>query len=119
MPLKEGSSQEVISENIKTEIEHGKPQKQAIAIALENAGKSNRDDFNEVKKHEAQKKGEIVSHDEVQPTQSVPPDNRSDNLLEHTGADAEYTPVGGSLTQSELNEINKRFWQGSGAQGTK
>lgn len=38
--LKEGSSQEVISKNIKTEMEAGKPQKQAIAIAMSKAGKS-------------------------------------------------------------------------------
>ena len=39
MPLKSGSSKKVISRNIKTEMAHGKPQKQAIAIAMKKAGK--------------------------------------------------------------------------------
>lgn len=43
MPLKKGSSQKDISSNIKTEIAAGRPKKQAIAIALNTAGKSNKD----------------------------------------------------------------------------
>lgn len=40
MPLLPGKSNKVVSKNIKTEMEAGRPQKQAIAIALSKAGKS-------------------------------------------------------------------------------
>lgn len=39
-PLKAGNSKKVIQENIKTEMQHGKPHKMAIAIAMNKAGLS-------------------------------------------------------------------------------
>lgn len=40
MPLVKGKSKKAISQNIKTEMAAGKPQKQAVAIAMNVAGKS-------------------------------------------------------------------------------
>lgn len=40
MPLKKGSSKDIVSSNIKTEVAAGRPQKQAVAIALSIADKA-------------------------------------------------------------------------------
>jgi len=40
MPLKQGKSKKAVSANIKTEMAAGKPQKQAVAIAMSEAGMS-------------------------------------------------------------------------------
>ena len=40
MPLKKGKSDKVVSENIKELIKSGRDQKQAVAIALKQAGRS-------------------------------------------------------------------------------
>lgn len=42
MPLRKGKSKKVIGENIRTEMNAGKPQKQAVAIAMSQAGKARR-----------------------------------------------------------------------------
>lgn len=43
MPLQQGNSDAAVSQNIKTEKAAGKPQDQAVAIALKTAGRSNQE----------------------------------------------------------------------------
>ena len=40
MPLIKSGSKEAFGKNVSTEMKHGKPQKQAVAIALSKAGRS-------------------------------------------------------------------------------
>ncbi len=51
MPLKKGSSKEVVSENIRELVHSGKPQKQAIAIALNEARHSAEERGQPIKGH--------------------------------------------------------------------
>lgn len=39
-PIIKGKSKKVISQNIKMEMKHGRPQKQAVAISMRMAGKT-------------------------------------------------------------------------------
>jgi hypothetical protein len=82
MPLLKGEKN--IGHNIKEMEEHGHPHKQAVAAALSTAY----DDLNTQSKRQAQREGATMSHDEP------------------------YARPVTSMTQSDLNEANKKYWGG-------
>jgi hypothetical protein len=93
MPLAQGNSNAAVSHNIEVEKAAGKPQAQAVAIALHTA----RDDT-------------------MQNKDAVPTYNPGNAPI--TKDQANYKSVlPETVTQAELNEQNKRFWQQPAAVG--
>lgn len=84
MPLKPGSSRATISANVKTEMAHGKPQKQAVAIALSVARKHKKIDTN-ASAHDAGH----PDHDELRERKMALAHRRMgrDHAAEHFAAD--------------------------------
>ena len=95
MPLAKGNTPAAISHNIATEQAAGKPHEQAVAIAL----------------HTAKDEDQM----EQQKPQGVPVYSPP---AARTADESNFTSVlPDSVTQAEINEQNKKFWQQPAAVG--
>jgi hypothetical protein len=81
MPLESGSSKEVISRNIATEREHGKPEKQAVAIAFHKS----REDAEPVKPVDKEKIREMQEHGKLAPGKHIHTQKEMQKKLEKAG----------------------------------
>lgn len=113
MPLEQGKSKETISHNIETEMHHGKPQKQAVAIAMHEAG---------VSKDDVIPSGPTPQLTEVEKELNI--NSREDKesplaeMLSQPHEDAESAlPVGG-MSLAQINRRNRALWEGQWQTGT-
>jgi len=99
MPLKEGTSDEVISDNISKLMDEGYPQKQAIAMALRSAGKS-KYDGSEARDHDDD--GDIDSDDWKMARDKAIKENtdEEDSYCEGEEGDSE-----GRMSQGDLRSV--------------
>lgn len=111
MSLEQGSSRKAISQNIKTEIQEGRPQKQAVAIALKEAGVKSQDDREEM----------INTTEKEQPR--TPLQEKGHKVAEKIGAairtvagDADYAPAT-ALTLAQIQKKNEELWACASSNG--
>lgn len=113
MPLKEGKSDEAVSENIKRLMHEGREQKQAIAIAMSKAGRS-KDAAGEAEAPVPERR-EDLSGAPIQEA-APPPDTTPPHTVavqptppqNNLGISMKPIQVGDSL--AGMNQRNRAFW---------
>ena len=99
MPLKEGTSEEVISDNISKLMDEGTPQKQAIAMALRSAGKS-KYDTSEGTDHDGD--GDIDSDDWMSARDKAIKKSMIDDDEEYCEEETDHDDPEGQMAQGDL-----------------
>lgn len=119
MPLSKGSSPKSFSKNVKIEMEHGKPQKQAVAIAysvkrkmkhkahggeMEGCQMCSEGGGVENEKLHPYSQGEMVEDDDMDPHYSNS-DDVADDFLSHDGEEEDYPGYDQDNTTGDVDRM--------------
>lgn len=124
MPLMQGRSKKAMSENIKTEMDAGKPQKQSIAIAYSVAKKNKKKKmafggkaeatgepaFPPIKKIEGPSESEFMSNHATDG--GTPPRHEDDERLPESETMADHFAKGGTAYYADGGQVNPKEYGG-------
>ena len=113
MPLKTGNSRAAISSNIKTEMAAGKPQKQAVAIAMSKVGKSNKDAFEPFVGNDPKTWKGRGTENKPSKVAKMPANNAKDEADTRVLDVEPLAHATTAMTPADVNERNKRYWEPS------
>lgn len=118
MPLEKGSSKETVGHNIETEMHHGKPQPQAVAIAMRAAGKPKPGEDEFIPSGPTPQLTQVEKELNIGTGDETPPGPMEEMMSQPNDDAGSAVSVGGGMSLAQINERNRALWSGQWQSGT-